>query len=270
MIYNQQLHLIEPDSIKSIVNPLAPLGIVGFFFVRMYPDGRFVNLSSDASWTDFFLKKFYATIYTPDDMVTHTLMTHGVALSELNPQNLNWKDGKEYFNVGNAIILSKHYEDYYENHFFYAHKNNQQINQFYLNHLDLLYQFIDYFKQKAHSLILEGEANKFYTPEKYLSHRLNHSSENLQNLPIQQIKQFFKENNSTQVQQTSNTHGLSKKEIVCLSHLIQGKSAEESSLMLSCSRRTIEAHIESAKRKLNCHKISQLAYLLGKLNVNLN
>lgn len=259
MSSNQRFDLIEPDSIKSILKPLEPFGITGFFFIRMYPDGQFVNLTSGPSWADFFFRKFYDTAYEPDDLVIHTYVSHGVALSELNPENQSWQDGKKYFNVGNIIALSKYHEKYYENFYFHSDENNHAINQFYLNNLDLLYKFTDYFKQQASAIITKGEAHKFYTPEKYLLHRQKLSVENPEDLAVKQLLQFFQD----------SSHGLTTKEIMCLSYLVQGKSAEEIAIILSRSRRTIETHIESAKKKLNCHKISQLAYLLGKLNVNL-
>ncbi len=251
------------------MQPLEPLGITGFFFIRMYPDGQFVDLTSDANWAEFFFKKFYDLSYRPEDLTIHTYVTHGVALSELNPQNQAWIDGKEYFNIGNIIILSRYYEHYYENYYFHADKNNNAINQFYLNHLDLFYRFIDYFRIQAAPIILKAEEKKFYTPEKYLLYRKNIILENKEELAAEKLMQFFKEN-EVLAQHDYHAHGLSAKEVACLSYLIQGKSAEEIAIILSRSRRTIETHIESAKRKLNCHKIAQLAYLLGKLNINLD
>jgi DNA-binding CsgD family transcriptional regulator len=226
----------------------------------MYPDGQFVDLTSGPEWADFFFNKFYDNAYAPEDLVIHTSIVHGIALSELNPDNQSWQDGKKYFNVGNIIILTKHYEDYYENYYFHSDKDNHQINQFYLSNLDLLSKFIEHFKQQAASIIQEGEKNKFHTPLQYLNHRKNIAAANPDILTATKLMESFHE----------DEYGLSAKEISCLSYLIQGKSAEEIAIILSRSRRTIETHIESAKKKLHCHKISQLAYLLGKLNINLD
>lgn len=269
MSNTRQLNFVESVDVKNILTPLMPLGIIGFFFVRMYPDGSFVNLTSDAPWADFFFKKFYGEIYTPETLTAHMFTEHSVTLSELNPHNQNWQDGKEYFNVGNAIMLSQHYGKYCENYYFYAHKDNAGINEFYLGHIDLLYQFIDYFKKQASTLILQGEANKFYTPKKYLLHKSNQPLKNKECVSTQQLSRFFQNNNTSLISKEKNILILSKKEKTCLFYLVQGKSAEEIAIILSRSKRTVEGHIENIKQKLNCSKISQLAYMLGKMNTDI-
>ncbi len=233
-----------------MLKPLEAFGITGFFFIRMYPNGEFINLTSGTSWADFFFRKFYDGAYKPEDLQIHTYVNHGVALSEFNPQNQSWQDGKDYFNAGNIIIISKKFDHYYENYYFHSNKDNHAINHFYLSNLDLFYKFVAYFKLQAMPLIKTAEENKFITPDKYLLYRKN----------------IFEEDKKILV----FPHELSSKEIACISYLIQGKSAEEISIILSRSRRTIETHIESAKKKLNCQKISQLAYLVGQLNIKLD
>jgi len=57
---------------------------------------------------------------------------------------------------------------------------------------------------------------------------------------------------------------LTKKEIECICWLIKGKSADETSKMLNVSRRTVETHLNNVKRKLNCYKMFQVGYLVGK------
>lgn len=268
MLPDQKFNFIEPDSIHSIIKPLEALGIIGFFFARMYPDGHFVDLTTNAVYSEFFFKKFYAQTYSLETITSHMLIEPGVSLSELNPHMQNWQDNRHYFNIGNAITLSRNYENYYENYHFFADKDNYAINQFYLNHIDFLYQFVDYFKQKASPLILKGESSKFVTPEKYLAQKPSLVSENSKDFAVQRIMKILQNNNMPIAK--IEAHRLSKTELMCLSYLIQGKSAEEISIILSRSKRTIERHIENSKQKLNCHKISQLAYLLGKLNIDFN
>lgn len=253
----------ESQSMQNMIKPLESLGITGFFFIRMYPDGQFVDLTSDPNWAEFFFKKLYNQAYNPNAINNHFLPANGVSLSVLNPHNEVWKDGKEYFNVGNGIILTKQFQDYHESYYFYADKDNHIINEFYLNNLDLLYRFIDYFKENAREFISKGEANKFYTPEKYLTLKSEPLLETPECLAVKQIMHTFQEANP----QVNPMQSLSKKEIQCLYYLVQGKSAAEIATILCRSKRTVEQHIENAKHKLNCHKISQLAYLLGKMDI---
>lgn len=57
---------------------------------------------------------------------------------------------------------------------------------------------------------------------------------------------------------------LSKKEIECINWMIKGKSSYEMALILNISRRTVEAHMNNIKKKLNCYKQFQVGYLIGK------
>ena len=54
-----------------------------------------------------------------------------------------------------------------------------------------------------------------------------------------------------------NTY-LTRKEIECIYWILLGKSAEEISLILACSKRTIEIHLNNSKQKLGVTKITQV------------
>lgn len=62
---------------------------------------------------------------------------------------------------------------------------------------------------------------------------------------------------------------LSFNEYACLIGLIQGLSVKELSTVLELSERTLEKYISQIKKKFKCKKLTQLAYLLGKANVDL-
>ncbi len=63
--------------------------------------------------------------------------------------------------------------------------------------------------------------------------------------------------------EVSNVY-LTKKEIECVRWMIRGKSAAEIGGIVHASPRTIEAHLNNVKIKLNCFKQFQLGYLFGK------
>lgn len=52
--------------------------------------------------------------------------------------------------------------------------------------------------------------------------------------------------------------GLTKRQIECLFHLVEGKTAREIAYLLNISRRTVEHYIECIKDKLNCRTKSEL------------
>lgn len=60
-----------------------------------------------------------------------------------------------------------------------------------------------------------------------------------------------------------NVEKLSQDDFKYLYWLTQGKSAWEISLLMNKSKKTVEFHLNRAKKALNCQRISKLAYLLG-------
>lgn len=52
--------------------------------------------------------------------------------------------------------------------------------------------------------------------------------------------------------------GITKREAICLFHLLRGKTAKEFSVALGISKRTAEKHLESIRLKFNCHTRSEV------------
>ena len=62
---------------------------------------------------------------------------------------------------------------------------------------------------------------------------------------------------------------LTEREFECVGYLTRGKTAEEMSIILNISKRTVETHIQNIKRKMNCFNQFRLGYLLGRLGINI-
>lgn len=60
------------------------------------------------------------------------------------------------------------------------------------------------------------------------------------------------------------TRYLTERESECLKWVIHGKTSDEIAIILSISRRTVEMHLNRMKEKFNCHKLTQLVYLVVK------
>jgi DNA-binding CsgD family transcriptional regulator len=57
---------------------------------------------------------------------------------------------------------------------------------------------------------------------------------------------------------------LTSRQKECLQWVCMGKTAEEIGIILGCSQRTVEAHINNIKIKLDCTRITQIIYLAIK------
>lgn len=62
------LSLSEPSCIIDICEPLRRLGIKGFFYVRLYDDGTFVDLATDLKWAEHYLRNLYSSQYSLSDL----------------------------------------------------------------------------------------------------------------------------------------------------------------------------------------------------------
>jgi len=63
---------------------------------------------------------------------------------------------------------------------------------------------------------------------------------------------------------------LTQRECECINYLTIGKTAEEVSMILGISKRTVESHIDNIKIKLSCNNQFRLGYLVGRMGLNIN
>ncbi len=63
--------------------------------------------------------------------------------------------------------------------------------------------------------------------------------------------------------ENSNRINFTPREIDCINCLKQGKTAQDISLILGISKRTVESYTERLKEKLACSNMFQLGYTLS-------
>lgn len=258
------LLISEADNLKQICQPLSLLGITNFFFMRLYNDGTFCDLSTEADWSVHFLNNFYMSKYEVSDIQHHLYYFDHAYLWEHNPHNKIWQEGKETFSSGNGISIFKNNNDYNEVFSFYSTKSNYEINNFYINHLDVLEKFIDYFNERAAHLIEKAEKNRFIIPAKYQT-----PPDHLKEIQAS-VSNFLSGigHNNLRLGKKYDYQQITPRELECLSWLFKGKSADEIGLILGCSKRTVEVHISSMKTKFNCNKTASLIYTATKLGLD--
>ncbi len=61
---------------------------------------------------------------------------------------------------------------------------------------------------------------------------------------------------------------LTESEIRCVNFMVQGHTASAIASQLNISHKTVEFHLDNAKRKLNCYKTSKLAFMIGKYHAH--
>lgn len=243
------------QDIADICKPLfEKTGITNFFYVRIYNDGSRLYLSHRGEWVEHYVEngyyedKLHDYTYILGDQKQHCALWTGFDVDKV------FQDVYE-FNVWNGFTISHHYPDYCESFLFAADKDNHKINNYYINNIDALTNFIFYFKEKALELLNVPESKRIRLSIPVDNHIVEAGTVITQTRPdnIAQAKRYYLKD--------SNQY-LSKREVMCVNHLLQGESAKKIAQTLKISPRTVEWHINNAKVKTNCRTKSQLIDLL--------
>lgn len=87
---------------------------------------------------------------------------------------------------------------------------------------------------------------------------MDNNNQKAQNLPF---KRFY-------LSAPYSTQYVTHRELQCFKWLTMGKTADEIAMILSISKRTVDVHCNNLKKKLDCVKLTQLAYKLALAGVD--
>ncbi len=243
------------NDIQQICVPLNTfLGINTFSYVKIFNDMSRIHLTTHSRWNKFFYKKLHH--YCKKTNVTECQHWHsGYSVLYRLAETECIKDAKE-FNIGDGIVISNYENSATELCYFSLtkHYQNKEVTNL-INNIDLLYKFILYFRHKASSIIKEAEANPIALP--FL--KPNTTKNNFSINPTQR-ELFLKTINVEDVH-------LTKREIECSKLLAEDMSMKEIAKFLNISHRTVEKHLNNAKRKLGFKKQSCLVKYIIKNNI---
>ena len=236
--------------VQTLCLPLTKLGISGFIYMRRYPDGRFIDLSNQIEWTNYFLDKYLNEHYPTQTVENHMLSKQGTFLWSMEPENIVWKEGSKLFGFGNGISIYKKSSEYCEVFCFYGKSTDCFLDKVYVQSFPLLEKFAKYFTEHMSSDILSAyeKSDLLVTPEKYV-----HSEWKI--ITEEQEKEFVKD-----LEISSIPSVLSPREKECIFHSTSGKTAKEVARLVNLSPRTVEVHLANAKRKLGCRNFKELTY----------
>jgi DNA-binding CsgD family transcriptional regulator len=233
------------NEVQQICSPLHEVGIHLFSYRKTFADGSRINVSSNAHWLhDYYELNLYQSSLFEQGLDNYH--SGFVLWPQTSPLPI-FTHSRDYYNSDNGITFIKKHADYCEFFIFGADKNNKQIINFYINHLDLLRNFADYFLEQSHALIKSKEANLIQIPLK---------SEEFENNYSQVMKPLT--SNIFVSAKHSPLSLLSEREISCLKGILAGKTAKIIARELNLSYRTIEYYIANLKKKTNSHTLYEL------------
>lgn len=217
-------------------------------YVRVYRDGQMLYLSTEQAWLDLY------NVQQFQNVLPH-LKTY---LGGGKKRYSYWSgfeaddvyEAAKQANLCYGFNIHKNDTQYYETFIFSADRDNPEAVNFYPNHLTYLKQLVQTVKTnvlkeiKLHDdMLLQLDA-----PCLDIINQLN------QETPYEN---FQDEITGCSIYEQSY---ITKRELECLYWTCLGKSADEVAIILNISRRTVEAHFENLKSKLDCVNKTQVIH----------
>jgi len=247
--------ITNTQHVLNICQPLFDLtGIELFVFMRLYDDNRTAILTTNhLLYQHFFEKGYGLTAPPPPHMIKERF--HYI-ISDHGKYSQEYYDGVSLFNIRHPINFIKRYPGHYDMFFFANYSDKINLNEFYLNNIDLLEEFCCFFKEASSVLFRQSlKENLLITSSMEPPFRglnelsiLSEAKENLKRL-----QPFLCATKSKAVDKAFKAN-LTKKEILCLWLQAKGMSMLEISNHLHRSPKTIENHFANIKEKIDVNR----------------
>jgi DNA-binding CsgD family transcriptional regulator len=231
--------------IQDICSPLSQFGITMFTYSRIFNGGKRLYMCSDPIWVERYITQEF------QDEIDH--FAHYVPLDGV--QYALWEgfkrdkvfDGLYNHNMGNGFSIYEKHKEYVDFFDFASHKDNNQMNNLYLNNIDLMLRFIEYFKEKI-SLIVDFEDKKnVLIPKKFTSFD---EIPRCENISLKKDSIFFNQSlDENKILYKNEIFNLTHRELETLRLLSEGKTVKEISRSLRISHRTLDSHLQRVKIK---------------------
>ena len=253
IIPENHILLNSAQEIDHICKPLAGhFGITFFSFVRSFHDNSRLHLTNHIGSAEYFYNNYHryrqqSTVQTDCNFSSgHFLCNH---LPE--KEKLIYVDVRNYFGLDHILMIIDENINHRDFYFIGTDSSNYKIVSLYLSHLDLIYRFIDYFKETAKNLIVESHKNKLILPDYTQTEvdEFNFSDETIA---------AFNESISLPFPHVIDGVQLTKRQADCLFYLAKGMASKQIAQQLQLSPKTIEHYLTNVKTKLGCHNRAEL------------
>ncbi len=240
----QKYIIRHSDTIRKITSPLKThFGVEYFTYHKIDPAGRYTVLLNRPDWAEKYVDE---KIYLNDPYLRHPEnYEEGITCVGANGSNSYKKKilikAQEILNSDTCILLIQKQGGTVEFFGYSANNENRSLLDLALNNQPLLKSFGDYFKQEL-KIVLQNMEEGF--------------------LPALKGSDFFQREKIGQkdphtsflaeiglAEKTKLRSLLTKREVECLQHLIEGYTLKETAFLLNLSSRTVESYINNIKSK---------------------
>lgn len=235
------------ELINSLCQPVFDnFPIKNFWYIRLYPDSSFIQLSNDISWQQCCWENNYFDTYQAfckinsfgndlahkEDFIINT--------EEMAPGLMD--NASKHYNIFNNYNFITKQNDHLEILGFATNNNISFPTTFFAKNGSYLKLFGRFFREKAQHIIASSPLVSFKQKTKDHYQMCNNRSA---------TERFLKAINYSRYSFVLNDKNieLSKREYETLLHYTQGKTAKEIGKDLTLSPRTIESYINNIKNK---------------------
>lgn len=253
MNIDNHVFLTMANDIDAICKPLRQFGIHLFSYRKTFKNGARINLSNSANWLDdYFRLDLYKSSLFESDLDCYS---SGFSVWPQESDLPVFIHGRNYYNSDNGITLILKSDDYCEYFIFGAGLHNKQMINFYINNLELIKNFTEYFAEQSNDL-MKIAVNNLITLDSVVNYS-NQVDKINKKIDSSSIKQLFPKK-VRENQLISQPMQLSPREVSCVKYLLKGKTAKEIANQLNLSYRTIEYYLENIRGKTGCRNKYEL------------
>jgi len=230
--------------VKAICQTLfSTTPITDIYYGRVYTDRKYIGVTSNTAWFEEYLIKF------PEYLIPKNILgdNEGFLLSaSINPPEL--LELSKSHQITDAINFYTKHHDYTEEFGFATDSPKIGMLEFYLNHLKLLEDFMDYFLEEIDPL-LKDKKLIIQMPEELFTD---------ESKPLFSVKYDVRQLNFTKKNIETLSKSLSDREIMCFKLILQGKTRDEIAKELHLSISSVGTYLSRTMEKLNCKTRSDL------------
>jgi len=250
--------LLFSEDVATICRPLLRLGISYFAHVNVTKEGKFSGISNNPGFAEHYLRNKY---YNAD---IHLAGSKKLAkyiiwdLIERTGQSEKMHIEASQFGVQHTFTMvekKKNSSDFY--HFASQH-SSPAINHVYLANMDLLKNFIEFFKGSiCASVTLSNAYRLTFCIDKAAPGYTVKSNEYFLN-DFNNRLEFINEIQKHDVNKPRPALSLPPQQLRCMQLLVEGHSAKKIADILNLSTRTVENYLAHIRKSLKCSNSKQL------------
>lgn len=270
--------LLLSEQLAEICKPLEAFGIHHFTYLKQYQNGDRISLSNKPKWIEDYynLNLHQSSLF--EDSVQGSAASFNLWFGDYDLEV--YRHGKMYFNTMHSISIVEHKKTSCESYLFATTPDNSQAIHYLSNNREILYHFIMYLKDRGKLIFKQAEKHKMHVINQRDSASQKYT-EWLQSPEWAQKMDAEKSNffAATPIHRFTfeDRHvrpvNFTQRELLCIKHLLDHRTAAETAALLSLSARTVESYLNNIKSKLGCAskielittlKNSPYLYLSGK------